>query len=97
MFSKNSIVYTQEQLLALQNSAVLPEERPETPLELKIRKRCGSHAWKERRARKQYSPVLPYIIMGNIRSLYNKMDELAVLTKHQREYQECSIMQIIHD
>lgn len=30
--------------------------------------------------------------MGNVRSLTKKMDELAVLTWHQREYWECSIM-----
>ena len=35
--------------------------------------------------------VLPSIIMGNVRSLPGRL-ELAVLTKHQREYQECSIM-----
>ncbi|KAI3367090.1 hypothetical protein L3Q82_008125 [Scortum barcoo] len=30
--------------------------------------------------------------MGNVRSLPNKMDELAVLTRHQREYRECSLL-----
>ncbi|KAI3363490.1 hypothetical protein L3Q82_011581 [Scortum barcoo] len=30
--------------------------------------------------------------MGHVRSLPNKMDELAALTRHQREYQECSLL-----
>lgn len=29
--------------------------------------------------------------MGNVRSPPNKMDELASLSQHQREYQQCSI------
>ncbi|XP_073332517.1 mast cell protease 1A-like [Pagrus major] len=36
-------------------------------------------------------PVLPSVIMGNVRSLPNKMDELTALTR-QRDYRECSIM-----
>ncbi|KAI3372201.1 hypothetical protein L3Q82_007045 [Scortum barcoo] len=42
--------------------------------------------------RRRYRPILPSIIMGNVRSLPNKMDELAALTRHQREYQECSLL-----
>ncbi|KAI3363877.1 hypothetical protein L3Q82_001472 [Scortum barcoo] len=42
--------------------------------------------------RRRYRPVLPSIIMGNVRSLPNKMDELAALTRHQREYRECSLL-----
>ncbi|KAI3363965.1 hypothetical protein L3Q82_001559 [Scortum barcoo] len=45
--------------------------------------RLGSSA---RARRRRYRPVLPSIIMGNVRSLPNKMDELAALTRHQREY-----------
>ncbi|KAI3371035.1 hypothetical protein L3Q82_023514, partial [Scortum barcoo] len=37
-------------------------------------------------------PPPPSIIMGNVRSLPNKMDELAALTRHQREYRECSLL-----
>ncbi|TWW54691.1 hypothetical protein D4764_0239290, partial [Takifugu flavidus] len=41
----------------------------------------------ERRAwRRRYRPVLPSIIMGNIRSLPNKMDKLAALTRHQETW-----------
>ncbi|KAI3354195.1 hypothetical protein L3Q82_018733, partial [Scortum barcoo] len=72
---------------------VLPEERPDVPRELKRRRRRGRHAGVEHRARRSwYRPVLPSIIMGNVRSLPNKMDELAALTRHQREYRECSLL-----
>ncbi|TWW66494.1 hypothetical protein D4764_20G0005260 [Takifugu flavidus] len=46
----------------------------------------------ELRRRRRYRPVLPSIIMGNVRSLPNKMDELAALTRHQREYRESSLL-----
>lgn len=40
---------------------------------------------------KGYGNLL-YVIMGNVRSLPNKMGKLTALTWHQREYRECSIM-----
>ncbi|KAI4897971.1 hypothetical protein NFI96_009241, partial [Prochilodus magdalenae] len=61
---QDSIVYTQDQLLALHDTAV--------------------HPWEQ--------PVLPYIIMGNVRSLPNKMDELTALARHEREFHEYSAM-----
>ncbi|TWW62671.1 hypothetical protein D4764_04G0013180 [Takifugu flavidus] len=39
-----------------------------------------------------YRPVLPSIIMRKVRSLPNKMDELAALTWHQWEYRKCSLL-----
>ncbi|XP_030581547.1 uncharacterized protein LOC115777725 [Archocentrus centrarchus] len=39
-----------------------------------------------------YKPRLPSLIMGNVRSLANKMDELTALVRSQREYRECSLM-----
>jgi len=75
--SHGSIVYTREQLMALHDTAVLPKGRPDIPRDLRRRKRQGSCAGRERRARRRrYKPVLPSIIMGNVRSLPNKMDEL---------------------
>ncbi|KAL6473956.1 hypothetical protein MHYP_G00175170 [Metynnis hypsauchen] len=51
---------------------------------------------RERRRRlmekRGYKPPLPSLIMGNVRSLVNKMDELTVLARSQREYRECSLM-----
>ncbi|XP_029924039.1 uncharacterized protein LOC115371064 [Myripristis murdjan] len=91
---RDPIVYSRDQLLALRGTAVLPHERPDVPRELKRRRR-GSRAGAARRTRRRrYRPVLPSIIMGNVRSLPNKMDELAALTRHQRDYRECSIMML---
>ncbi|KAI3375722.1 hypothetical protein L3Q82_003726 [Scortum barcoo] len=58
---------------------MLPEERPDVPREAE-EEETGRRAGVERRARRRrYRPVLPSIIMGNVRSLPNKMDELAAL------------------
>ncbi|XP_049927755.1 uncharacterized protein LOC126407114 [Epinephelus moara] len=42
--------------------------------------------------KRRYKPCLPSLIMGNVRSLANKMDELTAVTKSQKEYRECSLM-----
>ncbi|TWW68206.1 hypothetical protein D4764_19G0000040 [Takifugu flavidus] len=90
--SRGSLVYSRDQLFALRSSAALPKERPDVPPELRRRKR-GCRTGVERRGRRRrYRPVLPSIIMGNVRSLPNKMDELAALTRHQREYRESSLL-----
>lgn len=40
----------------------------------------------------RFKPFIPTIIMGNVRSITNKTDELGALTRTQREYRECNIM-----
>lgn len=45
----------------------------------------------QERARRN-KPRLPAIVMGNVRFLSNKMDELMVLLRLQGESRECSIM-----
>lgn len=92
MCNHGRIVYTRDQLLASRSMSMLTGARPDLPRELKRRKR-GRRAGAALRAKKRrYIPVLPSIVMGNIRSLTNKMDELAALTRHQREFRESSIM-----
>ena len=92
------IDYTRDQLIALCKSALLckpalqPGARPEVPKVLR-RRRWGCRArakWKAKKRRHRLA--LPAIIMGNMRSLGNKMDELAVLIKTQREHRECSVL-----
>ncbi|KAI3363932.1 hypothetical protein L3Q82_001534 [Scortum barcoo] len=87
------------QLCCMERLAVLPEERPDdVPHELKRRRRGrlapGSSAQRQEETR--YRPVLPSIIMGVECKISpnnpNKMDELAALTRHQREYRECSLL-----
>lgn len=87
------IVYSRDQLLALGASAAMPTaEQANIPREVR-RKRRGTRAGIGRRSKvRRYRPAIPSIIMGNVRSLPNKVDELAALTRHQRSYRECSLM-----
>lgn len=86
------IVYSREQLLALRHTAVLPEASSAIPGDL-LRRRRGCRAGVKHRGRmRRYKPFLPSIIMGNVRSLGNKLDELSALTRLHREFRECSIM-----
>lgn len=86
-----TIVYTREQLMAIRQPVLLPGARPEIPEELR-RKRRGCRAGAKRKAKKRkYKPSVPAIIMGNVRSLGSKMDELGALVKTQREYRQCSM------
>ena len=88
---RRPIVYSRDQLLALSSTTVQSHERPDVPCELRRRRHgCRSGAV-HRRRRTRYRPILS-VIMGNVRSLPNKMDELTALTRHQRDYRECSIM-----
>merc|ERR1712035_180988 len=75
-FSHGSFVYTRDQLLALCHTRVLPSERLQIPEELRRRRR-GCRAGAKRRERKRrYKPAILSVIMGNVRSLPNKMEEL---------------------
>ncbi|KAI4874712.1 hypothetical protein NFI96_009725 [Prochilodus magdalenae] len=86
------IVYSRDQLLALRKTPPLFTSRLKIPAELR-RPYRGCRAGNKRRERKRrYKPCLPSIIMGNVRSLANKTDELSALIRTQREYRECSIL-----
>lgn len=72
-------------------TAELPHERPDVPHKLRRIRGChAGAAWQNRRI--CYRPVLPSAVMGNVRSLLNKMYELMALTWLQRDCRECSIM-----
>ncbi|XP_070842981.1 uncharacterized protein [Chaetodon trifascialis] len=86
------VVYSRDQLLALRNTAVRPEERPDVPRELRRRTRGCRAGIKRCDRRRAYRPTLPSVIMGNMRSLSNKMDELAALTRHEQDYWRCSLL-----
>ena len=67
-------------------------EWPDVPCKLGRRRHGCSYGEVGRSRRTRYRPVLPSVIMGNVRSLPNKMDKLTARTQHQRDYRECSIM-----
>nr|XP_020481171.1 elongation factor 1-alpha 1-like [Monopterus albus] len=82
--SSGPIVHSRDQQLTL--------EKLEIPTEIR-RKRRGERAGVKCRERKRrYKPCLPSIVMENVRSLSNKMDELTALTRVERVYRESSIM-----
>lgn len=53
---------------------------------------CFRAGAKWRAKKKNYKPSVPAIIVGNLRFLDSKMDELGELIKTRREYHECSLM-----
>lgn len=42
--------------------------------------------------KRRFKPSLPSVIMGNVRLLANKMEELTGLVRSQMDNRECSIM-----
>ena len=86
------IVYSREQLLALSQARPPQWERPSIPVKLRRRRRGCRAGVQHRAKRRRYKPAVPSIIMGNVRSLPNKMEELSALTRLQWEYRECSLM-----
>ncbi|KAI2649597.1 RNA-directed DNA polymerase from mobile element jockey [Labeo rohita] len=97
------IVYTRDQLFNLRPATASNNTPREIPPECwrKTHRGCRGNkklrrkreALKQRRLMmRKFKPFLPSIIMGNVRSLANKMDELTALSQSQREYRECSVM-----
>ncbi|KAI4883525.1 hypothetical protein NFI96_005239 [Prochilodus magdalenae] len=89
-------VYTLDQMIALKpagmdtRTANIPEElwrRTHRGCRGGTKQRTGKSRAKRRRLmeKKGYKPRLPTLIMGNVRSLANKMDELAALAMSQKE------------
>ncbi|XP_042070768.1 voltage-dependent N-type calcium channel subunit alpha-1B [Haplochromis burtoni] len=98
-----SVVARENQLIALMPAGSLA--RPaEVPAEIwrKTHRGCRGQGQKRRKkvtvrqrrleARRRFKPCLPSIVMGNVRSLAIKIDELSALVRSQREYRECSLM-----
>lgn len=86
------VVYSRDQLIGLNKLSMFQRERLEIRRELRKRS-CGCRAGVKRQIKKRkYKPSIPAIIMGNVRSLLNKVDELEALTISQVEYRQCSIM-----
>lgn len=88
-----SIVYSREQLLALSQVRLPPGERPHIPVKLRRRRRGCRAGVKHQEKRRRYKPAVPSVIMGNLRSLPNKMEELTALTRLQWVH-EGSLMMI---
>lgn len=86
------LVYSREELLALKKSK--PGLWHDVPSELR-RPYRGCKAGAKLKAwladtRRHQKPSLPSVIIGNVNSLPNKIDELAAL-ENQQIYRECSL------
>lgn len=62
------------------------------PMELRRPKRGCRAGLKCLEKKRHYKPPIPSVIMENVRSLTNKMEELSALTRLQRRYRECSLV-----
>ncbi len=68
-------------------SFIPPELRPE-----KRRKRGRRGGVKVRNRRRHFKPFFPSVIMGNVHSLSNKVDELSANIKYDRLFHQCSLL-----
>ncbi|XP_060788699.1 isotocin-neurophysin IT 2-like [Neoarius graeffei] len=86
-------VHSRKWLLSLREKVTLePGLLDEVPEELlrnghrRLRKRGRRGGIQHRLRRRQHKPPLPYMLLSNVRSLRNKMDELRINTKVCHEY-----------
>ena len=62
------------------------------PNEMKRRKRGKAGGVRKRLKSRKFKPYLPSIIMGNVQSLNNKMDELHGYARYMHEFKHISLM-----
>ncbi|KAM9821544.1 uncharacterized protein ACBT44_007089 [Syngnathus typhle] len=86
------VVYTRDQLFAWRYTPLPCAVRPVTFKEMGPRRRECRAGVKRRQRKRRFKPCLPSVILGNVRSLQSKMEELTALNQMQREYRECSLM-----
>ena len=84
--------YTMAELFQLRSSALTKPVFLDLPKNIKPKKRGRRSGVRRRNKARQHKPYLPAIIMGNVQSLENKLDELAACVKFQHEYRTCSVM-----
>lgn len=88
------LAYTREELLECRAHTGPPPT--DIPAELRRRrrgKRAGAKTSDRRqRNRTRSKPCLPSVVMGNVRSLADKLDEVTTLANSPREYRECSLL-----
>lgn len=91
-----AIIYSRQELLQLRFSAlsvrVSDVDLPGIKLQAKVRKRGSRGGFRVRNSRRGYKPVLPFVIMGNVRSLVNNADELSACLKYDRLYRQSSLL-----
>ena len=84
------ITYNRVDLLSLRDSAT--KSLYNIPNEIKLRKRGKRGGVRVLTKKRGFNPYLPVIITGNVRSLYNKMDELSAWKEHDRRYETSRLL-----
>ena len=93
------VQYDRSALLHIRDN--MPSFRPDLPLDFQQHRERPKQSWKTRKRgarggalvrlrRRIHRPALPSLILSNIRSLANKMDELSLLTRSQRDYRDAA-------
>lgn len=104
----DQFIYSRDQLLALRTTVGTHcDLRLELLPEVRRRTECGCRGGVKRNGKKTSGIVqqqskngtgrrlklsLPSVVMGNVRSLENKVDELTALARYDGEIRECSLM-----
>lgn len=86
--------YTREERLNLRPYAASKPflESGLSEIKRKTRKRCCRGGNKVKNRRHGHKPVLPSVIMGNVNSLCNKVDELSACVRFDRLYRQSSLL-----
>ena len=84
------ITYNRVDLLSLRDSAT--KSLYNIPKGIKLRKRGNRGGVRVLTKKIGFNPYLPVIITGNVRSLYNKMDELSAWKEHDRRYETSRLL-----
>ena len=84
--------YIMADLIQLRYSPLVNPPLLDLPGEMKVRKRGKKGGVKARNKRRSARPILPKIMMGNVQSLGNKVDELHASVIHDEAFRMCSFM-----
>lgn len=89
------LIYSRTELLRLRDTSpatARPQGFDGFCREVKPRKRGKRGGLRVRSRKRGTKPALPSMIIGNVRSLANKIDELETLTRYMHEYRETCLM-----
>ncbi len=84
--------YSLDELYHIRDAMLTCKPSLDIPPELKRRKRGRRGGLRVRARLRKFKPVLPSVIMGNVRSLAHKVDELAALLKYDRLFRQSSLL-----
>ena len=86
--------YTRAELVGLRPNSPGPKPNgyEDFPGEIKARRRGRRGGARTRTRNRKSSPPLPTILLGNVRSLSNKMDELHACSRYLYEYRESCLL-----